>query len=123
MSFADPQTVTLTALNGGAVSLPRTSVGKNSSEYSSAENDVKLSASSSYGKRTRRVVRLDHQKIADDPFAVNGYTKVSASVYVVIDVPTLGYTKAEQLELWTGLKGQLAASSEALMSKLLGGEN
>jgi hypothetical protein len=45
------------------------------------------------------------------------------SVYSVFDLPPVGYTAAEALAIYTGFKTQLAASSDLLITKLLGGES
>jgi len=124
MSFADPQSVTFAApLPVGAVSLPRVSVGQYASTYQDTSGLVKLSASSQIGKRTRRVLRLDHSKIAANPFDASVNQSFSMSCYLVFDTPLIGYTVAEQLEVYRGLKGQAVASSDAIVSKLLGGES
>lgn len=124
MSFTDPQSVTFAApLPVGAVSLPRVSVGNFASIYQSADGLVALTASSQIGKRTRRVLRLDHSKIAANPFDASVNQKFSMSCYLVFDTPLIGYTAAEQLEVYRGLKGQATASSDAIVSKLLGGES
>jgi len=120
MSFADPQSVTI---SGTTTSLPRTSVGQNLSEYTSGDGLIKLSASSAYGRRTRRVLRLDHSKITSDPFKPAENTKVSMSNYIVFDVPVAGYTATEALAVYTGFKTQFTAATDALISKLLGGES
>lgn len=65
--FTDPQSVTVA---GSAKSLPRTSTGSNQSEYTTADGLYKLKVSSSYGKRNRRVVRLEANKVALTPLSV-----------------------------------------------------
>lgn len=124
MSFADPQSVTFAApLPVGAVSLPRVSVGQYASTYQSADGLVKLSASSQIGKRARRVLRLDHSKIAANTYDPSIQTPYSMSCYLVFDTPLIGYSTGEQLEAYRGLKGAMTATSDALISKLLGGES
>jgi len=120
MAFTDPQSVTI---SGTAISLPRVSTGVGTSEYRSADGLVALSASNSYGKRTRRVLRLDHAKITADPFIPTSNTKVSMSNYIVFDVPVAGYTNAEALAVYAGFKAAYTATSDALITKLLGGES
>lgn len=120
MSFPDPQSVTIA---GVTTSLPRVNVGSNSSDYLSADGLIKLSASSAYGRRTRRVFRIDHSKITADPFIPANNTKVSMSNYIVFDVPPAGYTNAQVLEVYEGFETLLTASSSALIAKLLGGES
>jgi len=123
MSFADPQSVTFPAPLAGTVSLPRVAVGANQSTYTSGDGFVSLSASSQLGKRTRRVLRLDHSKISADVFLPTTNVKQAMSAYLVFDVPVVGYSVAEQLAVYTGLKTSMSASTDLLISKLLGGES
>lgn len=120
MAFTDPQSVTI---SGTPISLPRVSTGQGNSEYWSADGLTKLSASHAYGRRTRRVLRLDVAKIATDPFIPATNTKVSMSNYIVFDVPVAGYTNADALAVYAGFKAAFTASSDALITKLLGGES
>jgi hypothetical protein len=124
MSYSDPQSVTFAApLPVGAVSLPRTSSGLNGSTYSSADGLTKLTASSQYGKRTRRLLRLDYSKISADVFLPATNVQKGMSVYMVFDLPPVGFSNAEALAAYVGFKGAFTASSDALVSKLLGGES
>lgn len=120
MSFTDPQSITIA---GVTTPLPRVETGKNESSYLSSDGLIRLSASSAYGKRTRRVLRVDHSKLTADPFIPAQNTKVSMSCYMVFDVPVAGYTNAQQLEVYTGFKTAFTATSDALITKLLGGES
>jgi hypothetical protein len=45
------------------------------------------------------------------------------AVYTVFDLPPAGYTAAEALAVWVGFNGQLTASSNAVITKVLGGES
>lgn len=123
MSFADPQSVTFPAPLAGTISLPRVSVGDFSSRYQSGDSLVALSASSTIGKRTRRVLRLDHSKISADVFLPSTNVEQSMSVYMVFDIPNVGYSVAEQTAVYTGLKTTMTAGSDLLITKLLGGES
>jgi hypothetical protein len=120
MSFADPQSVTI---SGTAISLPRIIVGEDISEYSSGDGLTQLTASHKYGKRTRRMLRLDTSKMTSDPFRPAENVKVSMSCYMVFDLPPAGYTATEALAVYTGFKNQYTASTDLLISKLLGGES
>jgi hypothetical protein len=120
MSFTDPQTVTI---SGATTPLPRVSVGDDESEYQSGDGLIKLTASHNYGKRTRRMVRLDTQKVSADPYKPTENVKLSMSNYIVFDLPAVGYTPAEALAIWIGFRTQLTATSDALIVKLLGGES
>jgi len=120
MSFTDPQTITISAVT---TPLPRVSVGDDESEYQSGDGLIKMTASHNYGKRIRRMVRIDTSKVSADPFKPTQNVKLSMSNYIVFDLPEAGYTPAEALAAWIGFKTQLAASSDALIVKLLGGES
>lgn len=120
MAFADPQSVTINAV---ANSLPRTSSGVNSGAFATNDGTVKLSVSHAVGKRARRTVRIDHTKIAADPFVSGVNNKYSTSVYIVVDHPLVGYTAAEVKQIVDGLTAYLTASSGARVTQLLGGEN
>lgn len=121
MALSDPQSVTI-GTTPGAVSLPRTSVGANSSVYNDGNGVAYLRISTSYAKRTRRTVRIDLNKIAPDPItAVN--QKMSSSAYVVIDSPPSGFTVTELKDLAKALADWLNAASNANLIKVLGGES
>lgn len=120
MAFTDPQSITI---SGVTTPLPRTSSGKNSGDYLSADGLIHLSASHAYARRQRRVIRVDHSKLAPDPYRPAENTKVSMSNYMVFDLPVAGYTNAEALAVYTGFKTLFTASTDALIVKLLGGES
>jgi hypothetical protein len=120
MSFADPQSVTINAV---ANSLPRVSSGVNVGSFSKDDGTVKLSIAHQYGKRTRRTIRIDHQKYAADPLVSTTNVLRSMSVYLVVDTPIQGYTITEQKQIVDALTGYLTASSGAKATQLLGGEN
>lgn len=120
MALSDPQSVTI---SGTAISLPRVSSGAGTSSYLSADGLVNLTLSNSYGKRTRRVVRLDHSKITSDPFLPAQNTKVSMSNYMVFDIPVAGYSNTDALAIYAGFKTLFTASSDAVIAALLGGQS
>jgi hypothetical protein len=120
MAFSDPQSITI---SGVASSLPRTSTGQNGSEYQSADGLIKLTANSAYGRRTRRVVRVDHSKVSADVYLPAQNVKHSMSHYLVFDVPPVGYTNAEIKAIYDGFKALYTGTSDALITKLLGGES
>jgi len=120
MAFADPQSVTINAV---ANPLPRVSSGVNSGTFRKDDATVGLTVSHQYGRRVRRQLKLDHSKIAPDVFTPDVNLKQSMSAYIVVDVPTAGYTIAEQKQIVDGLLAYLSASSGAKITQLLGGEN
>lgn len=120
MAFSDPQSITISAVTS---SLPRVSSGDGNSKYTSADGLVDLSASSSYGNRTRQVLRVDNTKITADPFIPAQNTEVSMSCYMVFDRPRVGFTNAEAKAVYVGFNTLYTASSHSLIDKLLGGES
>ncbi len=120
MAFADPQTITINAV---AQTLPRTSSGANSGSFGTADGAYKETVSHTYGSRTRRVLRLDASKVAADPLNPTQNKPYSMSAYLVVDVPTFGYSVTEQKQVVDGLVAYLSASTGARVSQLLGGEN
>lgn len=120
MAFADPQTVTINAV---ANSLPRTSVRDSASIYASADGNTALTISHAYGKRNRRVARLDFRKTAPDPLYPAQNTPFNMSCYVVVDVPKVGFSVTEQKQIVDALTGYLTATSGAATTRLLGGES
>lgn len=121
MGFSDPQSVTINAV---ANSLPRTSFGVNSGTFQKDDGLVKLSVSHSYGKaNTRRVIRLDHSKIAADPLQASINVKLGMSAYLVVQTPPAGYSITEAKQIVDALTGYLTASSGARTTQLLGGES
>lgn len=121
MSFADPQSVTITGL--GTVSLPRTSQDGDDSTYTSSDGLVELLTAHQQGKRTRRTIRINTSKMTADPFKPSENVKVSMSAYVVFDLPPAGYTATEAKAVWDGFAANLAATSGVNITKLLAGEN
>jgi hypothetical protein len=118
--FTDPQSVTINAV---AISLPRTSAGVATGAFQSADGYVRESVAHAYGKRTRRTWRIQHSKVVPDPLVPAQNTPYSMTFYVVADVPTVGYSVAEQKQVIDGFIAQLNASSGALITKFLGGES
>lgn len=118
--LADPQSVTI---SGATVSLPRVSSEKNSGTFKSNDGTVTETVSHTYGKRNRRMFRLDHSKVAPDPLISSTNIVHSMGAYLVVDTPVTGYTVAEAKAVVDGLIAQLNANSGALITKFLGGEN
>jgi len=129
--FSDPITLTPGALfDAGAVSLPRVSQSGSISVYQAGPLSVnagsllKVTASHSYGRRTRRVLRLDYADNAGSTLVSGTTAPRSMSCYVVFDIPNNGaFTNAGQLQLLNGLKGTWSASTDAIMTKVLNGES
>jgi len=119
VAFADPQSVTI---NSVANSLPRISSGVNTGTFQKDDATVKLTVSHQLGARNRRQLRLDFNKIATDVFTSDN-TRYSMSAYLVVDVPPIGFSIAEQKQIVDALTAYLTASTGAKVTQLLGGEN
>jgi hypothetical protein len=122
MALTDPQSITISAATSP---LPRTFAEGDESHYTSADGLIQLSINHTLAKggRVRRLVRLDHSKLTSDPFKPSENVKVSLANYIVFDLPPAGYTSAEALAVYTGFKALYTATSDALITKVLGGES
>jgi len=119
MGFSDPQSVTINAV---AQSLNSTLRGPTTSGFAKDDGNVKLTVSHASGKRNRHTIRLDHRKIAADPLTTALNLEYSTSVYMVVDVPKIGYTVAEAKQIVDALTAYLTASSGAKVTSLLNAE-
>lgn len=122
MAFPDPQSITL---GGVAVPLNRTGQGPSSGTFSSSDGGAKLTLAHAYNKRTRRTIRLDHSKVAADPFQGSINSKYSMSAYLVVDHPTVGYTNAQLLDNVGALTMFLLGTDSGFgaVTKLLSGQS
>lgn len=117
--LADPQSVTV---NGVAISLPRTGVNNNLSDYSSADGITSLRIQQSLTSSTKRTsVILRTAKIAADPISGLNSRKL-ATISVTVTAPLDGFTITELKDQLVGLATALTASSAAMTTKVLGGE-
>lgn len=119
MALTDPLSITLDTV---VIPLPRVSTGEGKSEYLSSEGLTRFSVNHNYGKRIRRAIRLDHSKYAIPPGGTEQALQ-STSMYLVIDEPQQGFSNADLLGYWQAYKTMLAATSDSLVSKVLGGES
>jgi hypothetical protein len=118
--FSDPQTVTINAI---AQTLARVGSGIDTGKFRKDDTTVELLYSHNYGKRARRLVRLDHRKTAVDPLIPAQNAPYNMSTWLVADVPLVGYSLAEQKQVVDGFAAYLTASSGANITKLLAGES
>lgn len=120
MALSDPQSLTI---NGVATSLPLVGRVLDKGVYRSADGNVQLQLSHAYGKRSRRVIRVDFRKIAADPLISAQNIEYSMSAYLVVDLPKTGFTVAEAGYVANALTAYLTASTNAKMTNLLSGES
>jgi hypothetical protein len=122
MAFSDPQTITINAV---ANSLPRVGSGVGVGTFAKDDQTVVLGIAQRRTPKGRMQARarLDHKKIAPDPF--NGALNASygLSVTIAVDHEMSGYTLAEKKQVVDGLLTFLTASSGANILRLLGGES
>lgn len=122
MSFSEPLSLTV---SGVTTPLPRVSVGERKSEYLSGDGLYEIIASHEGGKtkRLRRTLRLNATKVAADPFRDDVNVERSMSFYIVFDMPPVGYSATDAFAIYTGFKTMMIASSDIMITKLLGGES
>ncbi len=125
MAYADPQSVTYNAV---AQSLVRVSSGTNSGRFyvvGAAGSDFSLELSHQYGKRTRRMARLNVGLVNPNPFATGLSSYESTSVYVVVDTPATNGVVDPAVAVLSvnALTGWLTATSNANALKLVQGQN
>jgi len=122
MALADPQSITINAVT---TPLPRTFAEGSESAYTSADGLWKLSLNHTPVKqgRMRHLLRFDHSKITPDPYINTQNVKVNSAIYMVVDVPPAGYSNAEVMQVYNGFKALYTASTDAVITKLLGGES
>ncbi len=114
--LADPQSVTVNAVAQSLAAISREDLA---STYRTADGVYTFSIANTEGKRNRRVVRLNHRKIAADPLTADN-VEYTFSTYLVIDGPPVGYTITEMKDMILGLTGWLTSAN---VTKVLGGES
>lgn len=114
--FADPQSITVNAV---AQSLPAIERNGNDSTYQKDDGTYQLVIGRQYGKRKRFTVRINTNKIAADPLSSANNLVYSASAYLVVDAPTIGYTNAELRDFALALTSW---ATSANLLRVLGGE-
>lgn len=120
MALTDPQSVTL---NSSAVSLPRVLTDTGVGTFTNYDAKTRMRVNHTYGRRTRRNVRLDLSKITADPLVASTNREVSASVGFWVDLPVSGFSAADLEDLSKGILTWLTASTYANLKKVLAGEN
>jgi hypothetical protein len=125
MAFADPQSITYNAV---ANSLARVSSGVNAGSFfttGAAGSTFGLEISNQYGRRTRRMARLNVGLVNPNPYVTGNSNFESTSVYLVVDTPATNglVDPAVAVLSVNALTGWLTASSNANALKLVQGQN
>lgn len=93
------------------------------STYTSSDGALAYSLSHLYKSRTRRVARLDVAKTAADPLFPAQNAPYTMSLYIVADIPKVGFTPTEVKTVATGLMTNLTTGTNANLIKWTQGEN
>ncbi|DAD51996.1 TPA_asm: coat protein [ssRNA phage Esthiorhiza.2_20] len=130
MSLFDPFPINL---DGTDYSLPRVSVGQNQSSYyldtDGADGRLRVTASTSYGKRIRSVVRVDQNKILSNLLVSGSSFDAGMSFYCVMDSPLQGFAVADKKVLakalidWTRQDGTTTDGSLKNLEHVIRGES
>ncbi len=115
--FSDPMSIDYA---GAPVSLARTGSGLNQGTFVGPDG-LNVRISHTYGKRERSVFRIDTRKIGADPLATGINREYSASAYVVLDQPVVGFSDIEITNLLNGLVDAL--SVDANLTRFVRGES
>jgi hypothetical protein len=118
--LADPQTITIDSVG---VDFPATGRAIGKSVYTSEDGTMSFEISHqpvSGGTRNRRLIRLNVETVAADPFNDSLNKPYSMSTYLVIDVPTVGFSAADVEDYVLALAGWLTSSNVA---DVLGGQS
>ncbi|DAD50199.1 coat protein [ssRNA phage Zoerhiza.1_7] len=115
--FSDPLTITLA---GTSKSFSRTNISGASSVYTeSSTGAYQLLISHFVGKRQRDQFRLNWNKVVSDPYATGRSFPVSASAFITLDTPLLGFTSSEKTDFVFGLADTITRASGSLNSGLI----
>lgn len=117
--FADPISITINAI---AKSLARTGTGLDQGSFSTSDRSHRLSVAHSYGRRNRRVMKLQVDSLVANPLISGQNVNQTMSCHLVIDTPP-GYDATTAKQVVDGFVAYLAASSGAAVTKVLAGES
>lgn len=120
MALADPQSVTVSAT---PYSMPRTGLSPTSGSFQTNDGAYMLDISHVISKRNAHSIRLTATKTVADPMTPSNNTVVTMSTWLGVNVPKQGYTAAEAKAVVDGFVALLAASSGAIITKVLGSES
>jgi hypothetical protein len=120
MALSDPQSLTI---NTVATSFPRISQGQGSGSFRTSDGVYQVDVNHIYGRRNRTQFRLTQTKTTADTLVPANNVIASASVILTVDAPKFGFTNTELKYLVDASSAFLAASSGAVVTKILGGES
>lgn len=118
--FADPQELDW---DSATYTLPRIGADLNAGAFKGADAKFELNMSHAYGKRTRRVVRLDYKILAADVMDSSLNVPYSMAVYTVADVPNVGISLLAQKDVVNSYLEWMTNTSNANAMKWLEGQS
>lgn len=121
LALPDPISITI---GGSAKTLPRVNTGNKSSDYLAADSLVALKAATTNGKtRNTRVISLKQTKMSADPYKPAEFVKDSLIVNLTTNEPLTAFDLTERVAAVKSLCAMIQASSYAILTKWLAGEN
>lgn len=120
MAFSDPQTITVSAV---ARVCNRIASGDGTGSFQESDGNFRIDVLHTSGKRFGHQLKITITKIAPNPLISAQNIVYSSSIFIRFDVPRTGFDSAELLAFWTGVSTWVNASSAAVITKLIGGEN
>lgn len=124
MAFADPVTLTVATV---AKTLPRVFVNGSDSRYrfdDGAGNIFGIEVGHTANKqRVSHLLKVSQQKTAADVYTPDTNDIFQMSAHVVLNVPLVGFTATEQLNLVKALNDFVSAGTYGTTTKWIGGES
>lgn len=118
--LADPQSITIAS---NTLTLPRKLTGTDLGQFRDSDNRIEVQTSAQKNGRVRTVVRLVQQKVTTDPLVSTTNVVVGDTIALTINRPSAGYSDADVLAQVKGMIAWLTASSDAVLKKIIAGEN
>lgn len=123
MAIGDPLEVTYNAVTKN---LAKVFTSGNVTKYRFDDTTSILGAELSHTsntKRARHLFKVTQQKTAADVYTPDVNSIFQMSAHVVLDVPLVGFSVADQVLLLKMLNDRLSAGSYAVTTKWVGGES
>jgi hypothetical protein len=97
--------------------------GDFTSTYKDITGNYTVSASSSYGRRTRSTIRLDYKTLVANPELPTTNNPISMSAYLVVDRNAVGFSTDDLVGLSTALLEMIADNDYQNLGKVLTGQS
>lgn len=121
MAFSDP--ITLDVFGDDNNVLNKVGVDASGTTFRTADGSLELTVMHSYGKRTRRAVKLKFLSTQPDTYQTDHWVPTDMSVTIVMDVPKYPLlTQNNQLDVAKAAMSFLTSTSYANLYKLIEGQ-